>query len=687
MSWVAPLYLAGLLAVAAPIVFHLWRRTPQGRREFPTLMFLRPSPPRMTRLSKIEHWLLLCLRALAVLLIALAFSRPVWRIPSVTPTAQDDSEYLAILIDVSGSMERTGLLDQLRATVRKKLESLPDPIIPALFAFDDRWVPLVTFEESEALQPPVRKALLLERLSDRKTTPHGTDLGEALVRTAQALQEAQSGRVVPRPQRIWLVSDLQAGSRLAALRAFDWPGDIPVEAEILRPKEATNAGVQLVAAALDAADQRLRVRVTNDATSLEQRFALHWGASAKSETTGELITELLVPPGQSRVVALPEPNDPAAGQLVELRGDAHPFDNRLWLPRRTPRPVTVLYSGTDAADDPQGLRFYLEQALGANPLYQVTLAGPEATTLPELIIASRPSALTGVLGSHQRVILVPETAAALQELVEAATGQVVAANEATGQDYALWSAIDFESPWFAPFAEAQFADFSGIHFWKHRRIREPIAGSPRTLVRFDDNDPAILEWTLESRKVWLFTSGWQPADSQLSRSTKFVPLVWRMLEHALGDRPSVSATTIGEPLPVALLDQAATIKQPDGQSVNWEPASPLPQAEQAGLYEMQSGTERATVAVNLPPEESRTDPLQPEQLEAYGVRWSEQAQRPTATAPTATQLRQQQLRELEERQQLWRWGVLAALGFLALESWAAVRRGTGVASAEQQERA
>ena len=61
MSFLTPLYVLGLLAVAAPIVFHLIRRTPRGEVPFSSLMFLAPSPPRLTRRSRLDHWLLLLL--------------------------------------------------------------------------------------------------------------------------------------------------------------------------------------------------------------------------------------------------------------------------------------------------------------------------------------------------------------------------------------------------------------------------------------------------------------------------------------------------------------------------------------------------------------------------------------------------------------------------------------------------
>ena len=76
MSFLAPLFLLGGLAVALPIIFHLVRRTTRERIRFSSLMFLQPSPPRLTRRSRLEHLLLLLLRCTVLCLLALGFSRP-----------------------------------------------------------------------------------------------------------------------------------------------------------------------------------------------------------------------------------------------------------------------------------------------------------------------------------------------------------------------------------------------------------------------------------------------------------------------------------------------------------------------------------------------------------------------------------------------------------------------------------
>ncbi|MCA9209296.1 MAG: BatA domain-containing protein, partial [Planctomycetales bacterium] len=88
MSVLVPLYLAGLGALSLPVLFHLIRRTPRGHQPFSTLLFLSPSPPRLTRRSRLDHWLLLLLRAAALALLALAFARPFFRASAVLSLEQ-----------------------------------------------------------------------------------------------------------------------------------------------------------------------------------------------------------------------------------------------------------------------------------------------------------------------------------------------------------------------------------------------------------------------------------------------------------------------------------------------------------------------------------------------------------------------------------------------------------------------
>ncbi len=369
MTPLAPLYLLGALAIAGPILFHLWRRTPRGRREFSTLMFLSPSPPRVTSRSRVEHWLLLMLRGVVLLLLALAFARPLWRTPTSEPEAASEEELVAVLVDTSASLRRDGAWGDLMTQVSASLSKLPTTATVGLFAFDGHWRSIADFTELKPLEATARRELVAARLKELKPTWGGTNLGEALVRTATALQEVQAERAMPAKLRIVLASDLAVGANLDALRGYEWPSDLRVETLVARVASPSNAGLQLVERNLDLGDDRLRVRVTNSADAKQETFSLHWdGADAAS-------VSVYVPPGQSRVIVPPVRPDGVVSTSLVLTGDDHDFDNKVFVAPPRVETKLVVYCGADKPNDPDGLRFYLEGVFAASRRYRVEMIG------------------------------------------------------------------------------------------------------------------------------------------------------------------------------------------------------------------------------------------------------------------------------------------------------------------------
>src|SRR5205823_14019991 len=62
MTFLAPVFLAGLAALAIPLLVHLIQRERKRVVEFPSLMFLRRIPYQSVRRRRIRNWLLLALR-------------------------------------------------------------------------------------------------------------------------------------------------------------------------------------------------------------------------------------------------------------------------------------------------------------------------------------------------------------------------------------------------------------------------------------------------------------------------------------------------------------------------------------------------------------------------------------------------------------------------------------------------
>ena len=112
MSLLTPLYMLGFLGLSLPVLLHLIRRRPRGQYAFSSLMFLSPSPPRLTRKSRLDQILLLLLRAAALALLALAFARPFLREADRLGLGDTVHRKVAILVDTSASMRRGEMWDQ-----------------------------------------------------------------------------------------------------------------------------------------------------------------------------------------------------------------------------------------------------------------------------------------------------------------------------------------------------------------------------------------------------------------------------------------------------------------------------------------------------------------------------------------------------------------------------------------------
>ena len=714
MNFLTPLYLLGALAIVAPIVFHLIRQTPRGEIPFSSIMFLEPSPPRVTQRSRIDHWLLLLLRAGVLAMLALAFARPFWRAVAQVDPGDATARRTLVLLDTSASMRR----GDLWAEAKKKAEAAiaaARPVDPlAIFAFDTAPRTILSFAEAAQLEPPARLALARSRVAALEPTWRATDLGAALAEAVAAIadgadRDAKVGRV---PRRIVLISDLQAGARVEALGNFAWPADVELDLQTVA-LVAGNAGIEALADAEPAAPgpaggiarpiapadgPAARVRVSNDPASRVESFRVGWLAPRGGNL--EASVNAYVPPGESRVIRVPlPPVDPklnpsqAPPSTLRLDGDPFVFDNSVYVATARQAEEVVAFYGDDAPDDPNGLLYYLNRVFESTPRRTVRVvvrpAAPDPKARPGLVVIASQVA--------------PDRAEEVRRQVTAGTSALVVATRGgpaptlatllglpavewvdapAGRD-AMLGQIAFDHPLFAPLAGPQFNDFTKIRFWKHRKATDAdrAFAAGKILARFDDGDPAIVEIPVGEGRVVVFTSGWSPSDSQLARSSKFVPLMASLLDrrggpsgdpprYRIGDR--VALVDLGFPAPGG---PAVEVRQPDGKVIPLEPGTATFAATDApGVYSARpigpdAGPPRL-FAVNLDPSESRTAPLGREVLQQLGAKLAGDAERARLDAEA---LRQMQTAELEGRQKLWRWLVLAAIALLIGETWLAGR--------------
>jgi hypothetical protein len=233
--------------------------------------------------------------------------------------------------------------------------------------------------------------------------------------------------------------------------------------------------------------------------------------------------------------------------------------------------------------------------------------------------------------------------------------------------------IEFAHPLFAPFADPRFSDFTKIHFWKHRKL-DFVSTNAHLVARFDDGDPALAQINVGKGTLFVLASGWQPGDSQLALSSKFVPLLYSLLEIGGGLKAQSLAFTVGDSVDLSALHatNSITVRKPDGTTASMRAdVKSFAETDLPGVYSVVGAEPPFRFAVNLAPEESKTAPLATEQLEQLGVPVRVQ---PVATAKEMAR-REAQLKatELESHQKLWRWLIAATLVVIIVETWIAAR--------------
>ena len=687
MSLLVPFFLAGLTALALPLFLHLVRRTPQGRQSFSSLMFLEPTPPQLTRRSRLDQLLLLLMRLGAIGLATLAFARPFLRETASLSVSDLPGRRVALLIDHSASLQRSGMWSKLIQLVEEELTSLGPQDQVALYLFDDRLETVLGFDAGTGGESQI--ALIRNRLKELKPGWRETNLGGALSALASELESSSDANQSALDPQIVLLTDMSRGSRLEALEQFEWPDRVRVVLRTVDPATPTNATLRVLQDVESTGLDKVRIRVSNCSNSTREEFEIRWFDVEERPIPATNLT-VYVPPGQTRVVqlAIPPAADRAAG--VVLTGDDHEFDNRCYTIPVTRREVSVGFVGESQSGDTGGPRYYLELALSNDPTrdFRIELfsddffRSTETTPLPLIVVTD---AITPEQGIELRrradtgcIVLAapatPEAAASLPQLLPELES-VTASSPGQG-GYLLLGDIDFSHPLFAPFSNPPYSDFTRIHFWQSWHLNwkaaAPDSRKTQILARFDNSEPAWVEEQIGRGRVLAITSGWTPSQSQLALSSKFVGLLGTLLDLALGDHSSAPQLTTGQPapLPPSAMKLGCRVVAPGGTSTDLPAGSTqFLGTEVPGLYTVNWDSESVPLAVNIGDLESQTAPLDIEQLERRGV--------PLGRIPPQTerleQLRQLRDQELESRQKLWRWLLAGALGMVILETWWAGR--------------
>ena len=663
MGFLVPAFLAGLVALAVPLLMHLRDRNEESPQRFPSLMFLVRLPIRSADRRRVTDWPLLLLRALAVALLVFAFARPY--VGSVgTVESGERTRAVVLALDRSLSMSHEGTWAAALDSARAVLDGLSANDQIALVLFDAE----ANVEQGWTADHGAVRTLL----QSAQPTARGTRYGAAL-RAARGLLAAAP----PAAREVVLVSDLQR-SGLVGTAGLEWPADVPLRTVAVGAVRRANVAVSAVEARRVAAGDRVtlqaQARVVARELDAPRAVRATLSVGGRDVATRDLTLNVS---GERTVVfdAVPAPIGTVQGS-VRLTADALSGDDVYYFTLAAQDELRVLLVVPDNLERDETLFLERALAIGRAPGVRVERrrAGTlDATALERAAVvllwdvtpptgASAEALLTWTQSGGGVLMHVGPRLSARRTLSLLELGTIAGSADRRASGGGVLGEHRGDHPIFAPFRTTPAA-LGAPRFWRYARV-EPAAGTA-VLARLDDGTPALIERREGEGRLLLNTLPLDARDGDFPLQPAFLPLMRRLALHLSGHENMPMARITGDAWVPRGLRREPIVVAPDAEQLRPDPSDAGAAVLLAlpGVYAAYEGrvdgSPRALVAVNAPPQESDLTRADPRELLLGVGTVSDSA---LAAGPAAAAL------ELETRQRGWRVLLLLAALVLLAES-------------------
>ena len=671
MSFLHPAFLWALIALAIPVIIHLFQLRRFKRIDFPNVRHLAEISQQTRARKKVQHWLVLLARSLALACLVIAFAQPYVR--STTTAMGTGQRAVSIFIDDSFSMDGQNAQGRLLDQARRGAQATVMAHGPG-----DRFQ--ITSGRSEARQQILLgRDEALEAAAQIDAGPYAPMLSHVLLRQREALASSEAP-----VKRAFLFTDLQR----AVTDLENWKNDslIPTFIVPIPSSRIDNLSIDSVWFASPVRrlgqNELLHVRVRNhgeqDLVNVplrlningRQRALATFGVNAGSsvDTTLRFITDR---------------KGPHWGE-VSLNDDPVVFDDRLHIGFEVIDRLRILLvkGGDEATDRLIGNVFAGDSVhvFEQQPFRAIDLSSLDRHDL--VILNALPEISTGLQNALKAFVekggslaIFPPAAGDPSRYV-ALFGQFdIAAPARADTSMMRVERIDLEHPFYREIFQSMPRNVELPVVRERWALRLPPGSD--VLLRTQDGSPYLANIPHDRGSVFISATPLAENAGNFTRHALFATSLLRMAElsrpmgslyHTIGEEAviTVEGTGITGEVPPKLIGPNGIEIIPEIRRRFNDVGLVLHDRDMPeGPYLLiQEGDTIGVIAMNFPRRESDISAYTAEQLE------QEIAQRGLGTfsvLTTGVEDLSLRLNELDQGHKLWKWFVLLALIFLALE--------------------
>lgn len=645
MAFLAPLFLAGIAAIALPIWLHRLQAQSSVRQSFSSAMLLEKADQQVHVQRKLKYFVLLALRIAFLMLLAVAFAKPYLAQPPAV-AIEDANGSRLVVVDTSVSMSREGVFSQALQVARS--------------AIDDA-------DEAAAVQVVTADAVLrmVSSLSTDKRDHRNALAGLVASRLRLDYGEMMDGisrlaSTLPPPVSLHFISDFQSSGMPVRFSDLVNAQVSAFEPHVVGSGSPVNWSVEYLRETADGLDAGIASIGEDDRVANVELVVNDIRVDSRAISAGQQSVLFQTPEyeeGANRVAVLIDTNDDMVA------------DNRWYhvVENNPPAEVPLLTYAPDGLPITY-LSAALESAAGNEYRVQTLLAGQFDTR----VLARYQWLVVDDIGSVDR-----DLERALSEYMQsggnvlAFAGDRAAALEViplSGHRHTSGS-INVDAGRFLSVGQVDTGHpaLSLTEGWHtvnvSRSMPIELQDNDRVLVRLENGDPFLIERRFAEGRLLLLLGGLDNRWNDLPLRPVFVSFMVETARYLSGVNKIPKTYTAGASLPLMLTGSASgQVVDPDGNTVLSLADTTREQQiklNKTGFYEVYTPQGEALIAVNIDPLESDLRILSSEVLDRWSETLGEARDTEGAAAGTANLLASE---DATSRIELWHW----ILMFLAL---------------------